>query len=88
MSETKDNNWLNKIKDLLGDSPKDKNDLVALLDTVVENHLITQDIFQMILGVFSVSEIPVREIMIPRPYMITIDANEEFKPVISKGDRF
>ena len=67
MSETKDNNWLNKIKDLLGDSPKDKNDLVDLLYTAVENRLITQDIFQMILGVFSVSEIPVREIMIPRP---------------------
>ena len=84
MSETKDNNWLDKIKDLLGDSPKDKNDLVALLDTAVKNHLITQDIFQMILGVFSVSEIPVREIMIPRPYMITIDANEELNSVITK----
>ena len=84
MSETKDNNWLNKIKDLLGDSPKDKDDLVDLLYTAVENHLITQDIFQMILGVFSVSEIPVREIMIPRPYMITIDVNEELNSVISK----
>ena len=84
MSETKDNNWLDKIKDLLGDSPKDKNDLVALLDTAVKNHLITHDIFQMILGVFSVSEIPVREIMIPRPYMITIDANEELNSVITK----
>ena len=84
MSETKDNNWLNKIKDLLGDSPKDKDDLVDLLYTAVENRLITQDIFQMILGVFSVSEIPVREIMIPRPYMITIDVNEELNSVISK----
>ena len=84
MSETKDNNWLNKIKDLLGDSPKDKDDLVNLLYTAVENRLITQDIFQMILGVFSVSEIPVREIMIPRPYMITIDVNEELNSVISK----
>ena len=84
MSETKDNNWLDKIKDLLGDSPKDKNDLVALLDTAVKNHLITQDIFQMILGVFSVSEIPVREIMIPRPYMITIDVNEELNLLSQK----
>ena len=30
MSEVKDNNWLDKIKDLLGDTPKDKKDLITL----------------------------------------------------------
>ena len=38
----------------------------------------------MILGVFSVSEIPVREIMIPRPHMITINVNEEQNAVVTK----
>ena len=38
----------------------------------------------MILGVFSVSEIPVREIMIPRPHMITINVNEELNAVVNK----
>jgi magnesium and cobalt transporter len=38
----------------------------------------------MILGVFSVSEIPVREIMIPRPHVIAIDVNEELNTVITK----
>ena len=28
MSEAKDNSWFEKIKDLLGDSPKDKKDLI------------------------------------------------------------
>ena len=84
MSEVKDNNWLDKIKDLLGDTPKDKKDLITLLDTAAKNSLITQDIFQMILGVFSVSEIPVREIMIPRPHMITINVNEELNAVVTK----
>tara|TARA_B100000035_G_scaffold298953_1_gene293194 strand:+ start:10001 stop:10834 length:834 start_codon:yes stop_codon:yes gene_type:complete len=84
MSEVRDNNWLDKIKDLLGDTPKDKEDLIALLDTASKNNLITQEIFQMILGVLSVSEIPVREIMIPRPHMITINVNEEYNAVINK----
>ena len=53
MSEVKDNNWLDKIKDLLGDTPKDKKDLITLLDTAAKNSLITQDIFQMILGAVS-----------------------------------
>ena len=44
MSEVKDNNWLDKIKDLLGDTPKDKKDLITLLDTAAKNNLITKEI--------------------------------------------
>ena len=84
MSEIKDNSWLDKIKDLLGDSPKDKKDLISLLSSAASDNLISQDSYQMILGVFSVSEIPVREIMIPRPHVIAIDVNEELNTVITK----
>ncbi len=84
MSEVKDNSWLDKIKDLLGDTPKDKKDLISLLTTATKDNLISQDSYQMILGVFSVSEIPVREIMIPRPHVIAIDVNEELNTVITK----
>ena len=84
MSEVKDNSWLDKIRDLLGDSPKDKKDLISLLTTAANDNLISQDSYQMILGVFSVSEIPVREIMIPRPHVIAIDVNEELNTVITK----
>ncbi len=83
MSEAKDN-WLSKIKDLLVNTPKDKKDLISLLENATKNNLISQDSFQMILGVFSVSEIPVREIMIPRPHVIAIDVNEELNNVITK----
>ena len=84
MSEVKDNSWLDKIKDLLGDSPKDKKELISLLGSAASDNLISQDSYQMILGVFSVSEIPVREIMIPRPHVIAIDVNEELNTVINK----
>ena len=84
MSEAKDNSWFDKIKDLLGDSPKDKKDLISLLTTAANDNLISQDSYHMILGVFSVSEIPVREIMIPRPHVIAIDVNEELNTVITK----
>ena len=84
MSEVKDNSWFDKIKDLLGDSPKDKEDIISLLTTAANDNLISQDSYQMILGVFSVSEIPVREIMIPRPHVIAIDVNEELNTVITK----
>ena len=60
MSELKDNNWIDKIKDLLGDTPKSKNDLIILLETAFKNQLLSHDTYQMIWA-FSVSEIPVRE---------------------------
>ena len=55
MKESKNISWINRIKDLLVDNPKDKKDLISLLETAVEDNLITQDSYQMILGVFSVS---------------------------------
>ena len=83
MSEVKES-WLNRIKNFLVDTPKNKKDLISLLERATKDNLISQDSFQMILGVFSVSEIPVREIMIPRPHVIAIDVNEELNNVITK----
>jgi Mg2+/Co2+ transporter CorC len=50
MKESKDISWINRIKDLLIDNPKDKKDLISLLETAAEDNLITQDSYQMILG--------------------------------------
>jgi len=83
MSQVKEN-WLDRIKNLLVDTPRNKKDLISLLESATKDNLISQDSFQMILGVFSVSEIPVREIMIPRPHVIAIDVNEELNNVITK----
>ena len=41
MSEVKDNSWFDKIKDLLGDSPKDKKDLISLLSSAASDNLIS-----------------------------------------------
>lgn len=84
MSVTKDTNWFNKIKDLVGASPKDKKELISILETAANENLISQDALQMILGVFNVSEIPVREIMIPRTQVIAIDINEDLDTVVNK----
>ena len=36
MSEIRDINWFDKIKELLGDTPKDKKELITLLDTATK----------------------------------------------------
>ena len=42
MKESKDISWINRIKDLLIDNPKDKKDLISLLETAAEDNLMEE----------------------------------------------
>ena len=77
-------NWLDKIFDLFSDSPKKKTDLLKILKNSVINGLIDNESLKMIEGVFKVSEVQVREIMIPRPHMIVIDISDLIGDIIKK----
>ena len=77
-------NWLDKIFDLFSDSPKKKTDLLKILKNAVINGLIDNESLKMIEGVFKVSEVQVREIMIPRPHMIVIDISDLIGDIIKK----
>ena len=76
---------LNRIIQLFSPGPKNKNDLVNVLTSAQGRELINPETKQMIEGVLEVSEMRVRDIMIPRSQMVTIDRNqnlEEFLPII------
>ncbi|QBG37563.1 HlyC/CorC family transporter [Litorilituus sediminis] len=76
---------LNKIIQVFTPEPKNKDELVEVLLDAQERELINPDTKQMIEGVLEVSEMRVREIMIPRSQMVTIDRNqslEQFLPII------
>ena len=78
MMQTKKSNkkWIDKILDLVSNKPKKKSDLLNILKDSLVNGLIDNDSLKMIEGVFKVSEIQVREIMIPRPHMIVLDISD------------
>jgi len=70
---------------VLTPEPKNKDQLVDVLNDAQDRDLINLDTKQMIQGVLDVSEMRVRDIMIPRSQMVTIDINhslEEFLPII------
>ena len=70
---------------VLTPEPKNKDQLVDILNDAQERDLINPETQQMIKGVLDVSEMRVRDIMIPRSQMVTIDINhslEEFLPII------
>lgn len=56
--------------------PKNREDLVEVIRTSSENELIDSDTKEMIEGVMEMSELRVRDIMIPRPQIVFIDADK------------
>lgn len=76
---------LNRIIQIFSPEPKNKDDLVSVLTGAQSRELINPETKQMIEGILEVSEMRVRDIMIPRSQMVTIDKNQglaEFLPII------
>ena len=83
-TDKQEENWLDKISAIFSYSPKKKTDLLKILKNAVINGLIDNESLKMIEGVFKVSEVQVREIMIPRPHMIVIDISDLIGDIIKK----
>ena len=76
---------LNRIIQKFSPEPRNKNDLVNVLTGAQSRELINPETKLMIEGILEVSEMRVRDIMIPRSQMVTIDRNhnlDEFLPII------
>ncbi len=67
---------LERLSNFLLREPEDREQLVTLLHGAYENHLMDADSLAMIEGVLQVSEMQVRDIMIPRSQMDVIDISE------------
>ena len=82
--QNKKNTWCDRIKDVLGESPKAKEDLLELLKNSAVDGVIDIESLKMIEGVFKVSEIQVREIMIPRSHITVVDISDDITDIIKK----
>ena len=58
--------WLEKLGQLFGGEPHDREQLLTLLQDAKQRALLDTDALAMIEGVLGVSELRVRDIMIPR----------------------
>jgi magnesium and cobalt transporter len=67
--------WLTRLKEALCDKPKDKGQLTTFLREVQQRNLLSMDTLAMIEGAIQVSEMHVRDVMIPRPQMVTLELN-------------
>lgn len=78
-------NWFERLAQVLSGEPRDRDELLELLRDAQRRNLFDVDAQAMIEGVLQVSEMQVRDVMIPRSQMAVLEkdaALEEVLPVI------
>ncbi len=81
----KHRSWLERLTDLLSREPKNKAQLMEILRDAEERNLLSAEMLSMIESVLQVSEMQVREVMIPRSQMVAVDresALERLLPLV------
>lgn len=73
--------WIDRISHLLMGEPKDRDDLIELLREARDRRLIDTEALSMIEGVLQVSELRVRDIMIPRSQMVVAPRDAELETI-------
>ena len=85
MNETAKPSLLERLSSFLLREPEDREQLISLLRSAYQRNLLDADALSIIEGALTVSEMQVRDIMIPRAQMDVIDINdpvEKFIPEI------
>jgi len=71
-AESNQKSWLERLGQVFQDEPQNVGELVVLLREAQKRQLIGNDSLSMIEGVLQISELRVRDIMIPRSQMVVI----------------
>src|SRR5215469_13258533 len=68
--------WLRRITQSLAGEPQDREELIAKLHEARERGLIDAEAMTMLEGVLDVSDLKVRDIMVPRAQMVFLRRDE------------
>ena len=89
MSEDRSSNeqksWFNKLTQAFAHEPQNRQELLEVLRDAHQNQLLDSEALSIVEGAIQVSDLQVRDIMIPRSQMISIKASQgpsEFLPSI------
>ncbi len=77
--------WLSKLANIFTDEPQNRDDLLEILKEAHENGLLDIDALNMMKGALKVTDLQVRQVMIPRAQMVVIPLTsniEEVLPII------
>jgi len=68
-ADNDDRSWLERLTHFLSGTPQSKADLEGVLSLAADNEIIDDDARSIMEGALSVSDMQVRDIMIPRAQM-------------------
>ncbi len=74
--------WLERLFPGVVGEPRDRDDLIALLKQARDRALFDTEALAMIEGVLQVSDLQVRDIMIPRAQMVVVERDHELGQVL------
>jgi magnesium and cobalt transporter len=75
--------FFGRLGQIFQGEPKDRQELVEVFRDSEENDLIDHDTRDMLEGVMEISEMRVRDIMLPRSQMVTVDRSDDLDTLIN-----
>jgi len=80
--DSRPRNWFDRLTKLFGSEPQNREQLIHLLKEAKSRALLDTDALSMIEGVLQVSELRVRDIMVPRAEMVYIRREDTLERVL------
>jgi magnesium and cobalt transporter len=81
-TDAADKSWIERLTDAFSSEPKTREDLGAIMEVALENKVIDADAHSIIEGALQVSDMQVRDIMIPRSQMQVIKADATLSEIL------
>jgi magnesium and cobalt transporter len=81
--EGNDRNWLDKLGQLFSSEPRNREDVMTLLEAARDNELVDSDSLRIFEGAVRVSDMQVREIMVPRAQMVCLAAGDSRDEILA-----
>lgn len=75
--------WFERVSQLFQGEPQNRDDLVEVIHDAEQRDLITEDTREMIQGVLEVSDLRVRDIMIPRAQIVAVKIDSSVEDLLS-----
>tara|TARA_Y100001958_G_C21140939_1_gene479664 strand:- start:36 stop:887 length:852 start_codon:yes stop_codon:yes gene_type:complete len=82
--ESEERSWLDRLTHFISGEPQNRSDLEAVLSLAEEHEIIDEDARKIMEGALSVSDMQVRDIMIPRAQMVVIDSDQPLQEALPK----
>ncbi|EDP98826.1 CNNM family magnesium/cobalt transport protein CorC [Shewanella benthica] len=75
--------WFEKVSQLFQGEPQSRDDLVDVIHDAEQREVISEDTREMIKGVLEVSDLRVRDIMIPRAQIVALQIDDTVEELLS-----